>query len=39
MYDKFSRGNEQQSVPKLDKADKFILKEMIEVKTITCESD
>ena len=39
MYNKFSRGIEQISVPKLDKAGKFTLKEMVEATAITRESD
>ena len=39
MYNKFSRGIEQLFVPKLDKAGKFALKEMVEATTITRESD
>jgi len=39
MYNKFSRGIEQPSVPKLDKIGKFTLKEMVEATTITRESD
>lgn len=39
MYNKFSRGLEQPSVPKLDKAGKFTIKELVEATTLARESD
>jgi hypothetical protein len=39
MYNKFSRGIEQPSVPKIDKSGKFTVKELVESTTLARESD
>jgi len=39
MYNKFSRGLEQPSVPKIDKSGKFTIKDLAEAITLTRESD